>query len=109
MEEELQFAPHILEGMGSMEFLGLFKQCFGVRRATELIGWAILMDVAGIENGPKIRHVLEQAGYNDSSMYRAMADFRKFGEFIEERYHEKMTVEQLVVRIGLAAQKQLAT
>ncbi len=100
MEEELKLAPVLIEGMPPMQFLGLIKKRFGVRRATELIGWAILMGAAGIENGPKVRHALEEVGYNDSAMYRAMADLRKLGEFVEQEYHAKMTVQQLVVKIG---------
>ncbi len=103
MEEELQLAPGIIEKMGAFEFAKLFTECFPGRRATELIGWAFLFAVAGVENGPKLRHTLEDAGYSESAFYRALVDFRKFGEFVEKKYHSKMTVEQIVhkVRFGV--------
>ncbi len=103
MELELEYAPGIIDKMSTFEFVKLFTECFPGRRSTELIGWAFLFAVAGINNGPKLRHALEQAGYSESAFYRALADFRKFGEFVEKKYHAKMTVEQIVekIRVGV--------
>jgi hypothetical protein len=103
VEEELRFVPGILERMGPVDFLSLMSKRFGGRRATELIGWTLLLSAAGLENGPKLRHALDQAGYSESAMYRALADLRKFGEFLEQEYHQKMSVEELVRRIIPAA------
>lgn len=96
MEEELKLAPVIMERMGSMQMLSAMQKCFGGRRATELIGWAILFAVAGIENGPKLRRALEQAGYSESAFYRALADYRKFAEFLEREYKHKVSLEEVV-------------
>jgi hypothetical protein len=106
VEDDLQFAPEILDKMTGMEFLSLMKEFCGVRRSTELIGWLLLLGVAGIENGPKVRHSLEEAGYNDTSMYRAMADLRRFGEFIEKRYHRRMGLVEMVHRVAAAPKKE---
>jgi hypothetical protein len=102
LEKELKLAPDLIGKMGAVEFLSLLTKCFPPRRATELIGWAVLLGAAGIENGPKLRHALDQAGYSESAFYRALADFRKFGEFVEERYHAKMSVVELVRKISPA-------
>ena len=100
MEEELQYAPAILEGMGAMEFWSLLSRRFGGRRATELIGWGILLGMAGLENKPKLRHALREAGYSQAAFYRALADWRKFAEFVEEEYKAKYSVEDLVKKVA---------
>jgi hypothetical protein len=102
MEPELHLAPGIIEKMGPVEFLSLLSKRFGGRRATELIGWAILMGAAGIENGPKLRHALDQAGYSESAFYRALADWRKFAEHVEDVYKTKYSVQELIKKINLA-------
>jgi len=102
LEEELTLAPELFKNMGSVQFLSLLTKCFPSRRATELIGWAVLLGAAGIENGPKLRHALDQAGYSESAFYRALADLRKFGEFVEREYHQKMTVVEVVRKISPA-------
>jgi hypothetical protein len=99
VEEELRLAPQILEKMSTFQFVKLFRKCFPGRRAAELIGWGFLFALAGIENGPKFRHVLEEAGYSEGAFYRALADYRKFGEFLEEQYQTKMTVPQIVDKL----------
>ncbi len=103
VEEELLFVSDILERMPTVEFLSLLSRFCGGGRATQLIGWAVLLGAAGLENGPKLRHALDQAGYSESAMYRAVADLRKFGEFLEQEYHQKMSVQELVRRIIPAA------
>ncbi len=99
MEEELRVAPQILEKMSTFEFVKLFRKCFPGRRAAELLGWAFLFALAGVENGPKLRQVLHEAGYSEAAFYRALADLRKFGEFLEEQYQTKMTVPQIVDKL----------
>ncbi len=103
MEEGLQFAPEILEKMSGFEFIKLFRKCFPGRRAAELIGWGVVFALAGIENGPKFRHAVQEAGYSEGAFYRALADYRKFGEFLEEHYQTKMTVPQIVDKLRAAA------
>jgi hypothetical protein len=100
LQEPLTLAPDLISKMGTIEFLSLLSKRFGGQRATELIGWGVLLGAAGIENGPKLRHALDQAGYSESAFYRALADLRKFGEFVEERYHQKMSVVELVRKIS---------
>lgn len=100
VEEELRLAPEILAKMSGFEFVKLLRKCFPGRRAAELIGWGLLFSFAGIENGPKFRHALQEAGYSEGAFYRALADYRKFGQFLEERYQTKMTVVQIVERIS---------
>ncbi len=102
LEEPLTLAPDLISKMGAVEFLSLLSKRFGGQRGTELIGWCILLGAAGIENGPKLRHALDQAGYSESAFYRASADLRKFGEFLEEQYHQKMSVVELVRKISPA-------
>jgi hypothetical protein len=102
LEEELKLARNLIDNMGAVEFLSLLSKRFGGRRATELIGWAVLLGVAGIENGPKLRLALDEAGYSESAFYRALHDLRKFGEFVEEQYHAKMSVVELVRKISPA-------
>lgn len=99
-EEELQRFPEIVERMGLLEFLGLMRKKFGAQRTTQLIGWVILVGALGLENTPKLRKALREAGYSQSGFYRAMADLRAFGEHVEEVYGAKMSVEQVVRKIS---------
>ncbi len=102
LEEDLELAPGIIEKMGPVQFLSLLTRCFPGRRSTELIGWVVLLGAAGLDNGPKLRHALREAGYSESAFYRALADLRKFGEFVEQEYHAKMSVADLVRKISPA-------
>lgn len=99
VEEGLRLAPEILEQMGSAEFWALLSKQFGGRRATELLGWALVLAVSGLQNGPELRESLRERGLSRSSFYRALADLRAFGEFLERDYHRKMSVEEVVRKL----------
>lgn len=99
MERDLEFAPGALERMGFMEMLSHLRTRFGARRTTSLLGWSVFFDIAGVENSPTLRAALKEAGYSESAMYRALADFRSFGEYLEGIYGVRYTPEQVIRKI----------
>lgn len=77
---------HPIDKMDSVQFVRELVGYFGTRRATELMGWAVLVPMmAWPKSIPEFRKEVEASGFNKSSMYLALLDMRKFGKFIEDR------------------------
>jgi hypothetical protein len=77
---------HPFDKMSDAEFVREMLAFFGPRRFTELCGWGVLCAVVSWPQSPaEFRRELEARGLAKSSMYRAMADLRRFGETIEKR------------------------
>jgi hypothetical protein len=90
-------------------FTELFK-FFRAERAVQLIGWAVLWGVTNAEEPKKMREKLEQQGLSKSGTYRALADFRKFGEHLEGVQNRPLKVVEVIQRLATLhpVQNQLA-
>jgi hypothetical protein len=84
-------------------FIELIK-FFGPERAMALMGWSISLALLGVYDPPKIRKELEQKGLTKSSMYRALADFRRFGEHLEQQNYTAVDLKSLCLRIASLSQ-----
>ena len=89
-------------------FTELFK-FFRAERAIQLIGWAVLWGVTN-EDPKVMREKLEQQGLSKSSTYRALADFRRFREHLEDKQNRPLKLGEVVQRLATLhpVQQQLA-
>jgi hypothetical protein len=77
---------HPIDRMGCFELTQDMVSFFGVRRATELFGWALIIGPLSLPSSvPELRAVLEARGFTKSSMYNALTDMRRYGVHVEER------------------------
>jgi hypothetical protein len=89
-----------IDEVGELElFTELFK-LFRAERAVQLIGWAVLWGVTNAEEPKKMREKLEQQGLSKSSTYRALADFRKFGEHLENKQNRPLKLVEVIQRLA---------
>lgn len=90
-----------------IEDLTLFREMvafFGLRRFMELVGWAVLWGVMGIESVNELRKELEAQGLSKSATYRAAADFKRLRVYLEEKYQRPFALVeavQMVSKIGI--------
>ncbi len=66
--------------MSDVEFFRALVNYFGAKRMTELTGWVMLFGLSGFKSGSEMRAHLEARGLSKSSMYRALADLKEFGD-----------------------------
>jgi hypothetical protein len=72
-----------IDDIPNHEFFIELVKFFGPERAIGLIGWAALFCIAGVWDGASLRKQLEEQGFKKSAIYNALADIRRFGEFME--------------------------
>jgi hypothetical protein len=78
--------PHPLDTIGDVELLREMVAFFGPKRFTGLLGWAVLASLLSFPSTAKeFRRELQERGLSKTSMYRALADVRDFGIYLEQR------------------------
>lgn len=82
MEPEVK--KHPLDEMSELEVFAKLVEFFGSQRTAELLGWAFIGALVNWDNPAELRRQLEERGMTKSGLYRAMSDFRRFGEHIEQ-------------------------
>jgi hypothetical protein len=103
MHDEQQPKPgRVLDELGAVGFMTEFFRFFGTGRALQLIGWAALWGVQGVENGPEFREELQRRGISRATAYRAALDFRRFKQFVEARAGHPVTNEELIADLEQA-------
>lgn len=76
-----------------------FVAFFGGERAMALLGWCAALALVGVWDPPAARKALEEKGLTKSAMYRAMADLRRFGAYMEQTQSSPLTLRDLCVRL----------
>ena len=99
-EQEKQQRDQAFDTMSPVEFFKEMVSIFGVRRTTDLIGWAVLWGVMGIDDVSKMRKKMFAAGMSDRAGYRAAADFRKFGDHMMTTYQRKLEMKEIIAKIA---------
>jgi hypothetical protein len=99
MEEKLQHVERILDDMGGVQFMKDLVECFGFQHAARLAGWAVLWGITGVENTPEYRQRLIDRGLAHATVYRAAADWRKFGEWLEAKYHRPFSSAEMELKL----------
>jgi len=72
-----------IDDIPNHEFFIELVKYFGPERAIGLIGWAALFCLVGVWDGASLRKELEDQGFKKSAIYNALADIRRFGDFLE--------------------------
>jgi hypothetical protein len=98
--KQRELIDDILDNMSDLEFAERFCGFFGLKRALILVGWAVLFGVAGIENGPSYRAMLEEKGLSRSTAFRASADMKRFRDHLEAEYHMPVPFDRIVRKLG---------
>ncbi len=62
----------------------------------ELVGWAVVWGLLGVESVRGMRQRYEEAGLTKSSAYRAAADFKVFADFLLERYGREFSMIEIL-------------
>lgn len=99
-EEEKRLLDQAFDALTPVAFFKEMVGVFGVRRTTDLIGWAVLWGVMGIEDVPQMRKKMFAEGLSDRAGYRAAADFRKFGDHIMRTYLRRMGMKEIIEKIA---------
>jgi hypothetical protein len=98
-DEQQPERARVLEEVGTVEFMTEFFKFFGPHRALQLMGWAVLWGVTGVENSPEFRARLKERGISQATAYRASLDFRRFREWVEHRVGHPVTMEELLTEL----------
>ena len=91
---------HIVDEIGDVEFVAEMFAVFGVRRATELFGYCILIGATGKELPTEIVAVLGNIGVSKSAVYRALADVKKFVRHLEQKHGRTMSMREVLAEIA---------
>lgn len=81
------------------QFLAELLTFFPSERVLQLLGWALVLVAAGVDDPRAARLKLEAQGLTKSSIYRALADLRRFGEYLETKEGEYLTMPALCRRV----------
>jgi hypothetical protein len=90
----------VLDDMGGLDLTGEMVRYFGGKRATELIGWALLFGLSGFKTGGEMRAYLEAKGLSKSAMYRALADLKKFADDLDAEQGVKTAGQEVARKIA---------
>jgi hypothetical protein len=91
-----------VSNVGDLELLGAVIELFSAQRAVELAGWAVWWGMTGeIDNLKAVRERLQEKGLSRSSVYRALADFKKLRHHLEEKEQNKVSNGELLRRFGV--------
>ena len=91
----------VMRPVGDFELLDEMVVMFGPRRTMELIGWAVRWTLTGeVEDADAARRHLIKQGMGRSSVYRALADFRRLRDHIDETEGRKVSMREFLTRLG---------
>lgn len=82
---------------------------FGISRASQLVGWAVLWGLIGKDGDLKaFRLELQEKGLCRSAAYEALSDYRRFREHIVALENSSLTDLDVVERVGRLAARSVA-
>jgi hypothetical protein len=90
---------HVIDELPDVVLIKEALGFFGVHRVVQLTGWAVLWGVQGAKNDLAFRKRLEAQGVARITAFRAAADLRKFGVYLETKYHGPVTSFEVVERL----------
>jgi hypothetical protein len=91
-----------IDNVGDLEFLSAVIGLFGTQRAVELAGWAVWWGMTGeIDNVKAARERLQEQGLSRSAVYRALADFKRLRDHLEEKEQNEISNGEFLRRFGV--------
>ena len=106
MAEDAEQTPTVFDEIEDLTVFREMVSFFGLRRFMELVGWAVLWGVMGLESVNELRKELEAQGLSKSATYRAAADFKRLRVYLEEKYQRPVAFSETirtVAKIGIPA------
>jgi hypothetical protein len=88
-----------IDELSDLEIFTELFRFFRAERAIQLIGWGVLFGVANVD-AKAMREKLEQQGLSKSSTYRALADFRRFVEHLQEKQNRPLKLVEVIQRLA---------
>lgn len=83
-EQEQRELDARLDAMNPFDFFRLMHECFSPVRVVELVGWAVIWGLQGVESVGEMRKSYENSGavIGRSAAYRAAGDYKLFADYI---------------------------
>lgn len=82
---ETEAKKHPVDDMSELQFFNALLDRFGPQRTTELLGWAVIGAILNWDNPVQLLEQLREKGMSKTGLYRALADFKRFGEEMENQ------------------------
>ncbi len=86
-ELEKRAVEHIVDSMTFPELMRKMIDFYGAQRALELLGWStvagVISELVADGEPATLRREMLARGMTQASLYRALQDLRKFGEYLE--------------------------
>lgn len=102
---EQQRLDEILDSMNAGQLMSEMSCLFGVGRVAELIGWAVIWGLTGVQSVRELRSKLEDRGMSQASAYRAATDFKRFGDHLYAKYHRRYDLPELLEKMAYASNR----
>jgi hypothetical protein len=90
---------HIIDDLPDVVLIKEALGFFGVHRVVQLTGWAVLWGAQGVKNDLAFRKRLEAQGVARVTAFRAAADLRRFGVYLETKYQGVVSPVEVVERL----------
>ena len=98
-QQEKEKLDRVVDDLNPVAFFADMQECFGTRRMVELVGYAVLWGVIGVHDVAEMRRRHEEAGLSERGMYRAAADYKKFGTFLLEKHGRRVELKEMLRRM----------
>jgi hypothetical protein len=98
-EQEKKLVRDVVDDLNPVQFFADMQECFGTRRMVELVGYAVLWGVLGVEDVAAMRRRYEEAGLSRTGMFRAAADYKKLGDFLLKKHGRRVEMKELLRRM----------
>ena len=98
-QEEKEYLNRAVDDLNPVQFFAAMQNCFGTRRMVELVGYAVLWGVLGVEDVAAMRRRYEEAGLSERAMFRAASDYKKFGDYLLREYGRRVQLKELLQRM----------
>lgn len=92
-----QLLDDIVDGhLSPLAFMAALQRFAGTRRMLEMVGFACLWGVVGVESVQGMRKQYDEAGLSQRAAYRCAADFQRFGTYLLETYGREVEMRQIL-------------
>ena len=90
----------VVDELTDLEFFREMMKFFGVRRATEIFGFAVVMGASGKTLPSEIVHALVKVGFTRSGVYRALTDIKRFVQKLEHDRGRTVPMDEILAEIN---------
>jgi phage protein U len=92
-----QLLDDIVDGhLSPLAFFAALQAFAGTRKMLEMVGYACLWGVLGVESIQEMRKRYEDAGLSQRAAYRCATDFRRFGDYLLQEFGREVEMKQIL-------------